>query len=783
MYETERDLVLTRSQLVAAYVRDPEHDRYADVTALATGAAEGEFRAFGGVLPAGHELYVAHPVFALDSPKTIVVDFGSEEEHALWPQRLAWARWDGAAWAPIGAAGVYGLRVRLEGVPRIPPSVVAGETGSWLRARLETSVPRGELDAAGRTFSQRSLTADAAYADDAPLRVEGPLYPFGKTAPATTFYLACERGFSKPGTAVTIEAELDSAVEVAPSEDLVLEWEYWIGTTWASLGMSLPGGESWGPSFVDDTGAFSASGRITFEVPSNWAETTPVDAGIPVRGWWLRARIVGGEYGPTRPVLTRLALGYDWEFPRITSLQVSADPSRTGLLPDAAFANDSAVDTGKDFLPFGEKPAFNDTFYFASDEAFSKTGAWITLNVQVSSPPGRTGKPPPAAPSADLTLAFEYWDPAARAWVDHGDWSDDTNRLSKNGQITILTAPTEPVEVGGELRHWLRLRITGGDYGEDVKYLPKNPAKPEEGYYIVPATFKPPSIKSLTIDYSWNVSDEQPSGVVTENEFRIARSPAVPFDPFTLPADSRPALYLGFDREGDDTGFANRATALFLSLSEPLFEAGGAGSASDADPPAVAWEYWNGAEWSRLGTEDETRNLTRRGMVAFVGPADFRRSNEFGREAFWLRARWDSGEYAVHPRVRRVLTNTVWALHANTVRLEALGSSTGEPGQTFRTAFAPVLGGQALDVRRDRGAARGRALRARVRGRRRSGHGRPGHRRAPARGLGALARGARTSGRRSRAAVTTSSTAPRASCASATAAEGSFRLRGAATSA
>ena len=66
---------------------------------------------------------------------------------------------------------------------------------------------------------------------------------------------------------------------------------------------------------------------------------------------------------------------------------------------------------------------------------------------------------------------------------------------------------------------------------------------------------------------------------------------------------------------------------------------------------------------------------------------------------YWLRVRWESGDYLVEPKLRRVLLNTVMATQAVTIRNEMLGSSDGSENQTFRTTRKPILKGQHLEVR------------------------------------------------------------------------------------
>ncbi|MBD0320842.1 MAG: baseplate protein J, partial [Gemmatimonadetes bacterium] len=58
-FETERELVVTRSTLSAVVVRDPARDRWADRTAHAAAAAP--FSAFAGDTPLVHRLHLSHP--------------------------------------------------------------------------------------------------------------------------------------------------------------------------------------------------------------------------------------------------------------------------------------------------------------------------------------------------------------------------------------------------------------------------------------------------------------------------------------------------------------------------------------------------------------------------------------------------------------------------------------------------------------------------------------------------------------------------------------------------
>src|SRR5262249_39107166 len=126
--------------------------------------------------------------------------------------------------------------------------------------------------------------------------------------------------------------------------------------------------------------------------------------------------------------------------------------------------------------------------------------------------------------------------------------------------------------------------------------------------------------------------------------------------------------------------------------------------AAAAGPPAerlrLVWEYWNGARWAALTVRDDTENFTRPGLIEFLAPSDFTTRREFGQPPrYWLRARWEKGEYALAPRLRRALLNTTIAAQTLTLRNEVLGSSDGTGGQKFRSTRTPILTGPRLEVR------------------------------------------------------------------------------------
>jgi predicted phage baseplate assembly protein len=124
------------------------------------------------------------------------------------------------------------------------------------------------------------------------------------------------------------------------------------------------------------------------------------------------------------------------------------------------------------------------------------------------------------------------------------------------------------------------------------------------------------------------------------------------------------------------------------------------------DPPLV-WECSTGeGGWKRIylsttpGERDTTGGLNNpEGNLTIYLPLDMQPNDVRGVNAHWIRCRLepraDQKVYSQSPRIRQIraftLGGTVGATHAITVNDEALGVSTGEPGQVFTLRNTPIL--------------------------------------------------------------------------------------------
>ncbi|MFD9121936.1 putative baseplate assembly protein [Streptomyces bottropensis] len=122
----------------------------------------------------------------------------------------------------------------------------------------------------------------------------------------------------------------------------------------------------------------------------------------------------------------------------------------------------------------------------------------------------------------------------------------------------------------------------------------------------------------------------------------------------------------------------------------------------DPRQPPLVWEAWTEDGWTECEVDrDGTGGLNRPGEVVLHMPGGHTLSRTGGQEAGWLRCRVTEplpGQpfYTTSPTVRAAeaftIGGTTTAVHAETVYDEALGESTGLPGQRLRLAHHPVVG-------------------------------------------------------------------------------------------
>ena len=368
IFETVQPILLTTAKLADLFAVSPKRDRIVRLADenLNLAGEDGRGTALYGLEGENlqeHVMYFRHDfLFLLNNPAFLELAFShSTNENAVHEsvQQLAdgrkvrWEFFSGGEWVPFDR--VHGRRnvirlVKLRPKP-IDPSEYQGQTGYWIRCRVETMDSFTGASSLAKVQFERVLVKSeyAAASDDAgilPDRLffndlqvdaeEGCL-PFGDFfAPYGLFYIANKEAFSKRGARIKIRfrlgfephrllpdkppdikwkmvmrrEELDKTDVPDPVTISLVQWEYWNGNSWAMLPVS-------------------AEARRMFSVPREDKEEVELEFQCPddireilvnsEENYWIRARILqvvnayssnAVYYSPTIERM-RIRFGYD----------------------------------------------------------------------------------------------------------------------------------------------------------------------------------------------------------------------------------------------------------------------------------------------------------------------------------------------------------------------------------------------------------------------------------------------------------------------------------------
>ena len=473
----------------------------------------------------------------------------------------------------------------------------------------------------------------------------------------------------------------------------LLEWEYWEGTRWKDLE----------PAMIEvDRGEVAFLGPLRFE-------PTPVNH---IEGLWMRGRLAEVPIDPS-----------DTE---IDTVRARVEVVGEGLLPTQAYANLEnnaflTLDLGKNLYPFGKEPKVDCILYLACDELLQTADAYISIEMLLAD----SSVIPRPNPSEQLVLAFEYYD--GKRWRHLGrsaprgalpgsgdelGFHDDTKAMSQSGTVSFRRPKDmEALEINGQSKRWMRVRIEKGDYGESGTYTLEN----EKWIFKDERQLRPPALRSITLRYREDYRDVKHALAFNDFQYtdvtEVARTEFTIFQPFQAKPEESPALYLGFVGKPP-----NDPLGLYFSLDEelglgslPTDEAEIATTELDKyetlkrlsweSGQRVVWEYWDGREWQPLSIDDETQGFTSSGFAFFIAPDDWAQSSKFTEERFWLRARLEQGGYVKPPRIRMIVSNAIDAYNQETVRDEILGSSDASPLQQYKFLKGPLLEDEVVEIR------------------------------------------------------------------------------------
>jgi len=543
------------------------------------------------------------------------------------------------------------------------------------------------------SYFDDSYSENSRYLDPAPGTQGAPFEVFAGAQRIERYLYLSDPRFANTGDASLLRLHVGTPEHGARDLARLLEWEYWEGTRWKELE----------PALIEvDRGEVAFLGPLRFE-------PTAVNH---IDGLWMRGRLAEVPASPQ-----------DTE---IDTIRARVEVVGEGLLPTQAYANlDNnaflVLDLGKNLYPFGKEPKVDCILYLACDELLQTADAYISIEMLLAD----SSVIPRPNPSDQLVLAFEYWDGKRWRYLgrsaprgalpgsgDELGFHDDTKALSQSGTVSFRRPKDmEALDINGQTKRWIRIRIEKGDYGEQGTYTLEN----EKWVFKDDRQLRPPALRSITLRYREDYREAK--HVLAFNDFQytdvteVAKTEFSIFQPFQAKPEESPALYLGFAAKPP-----NDPLGIYYALEEelglgslPTDEAEVATTELDKyetmrriaweSGQRVVWEYWDGRGWQPLSVDDETQGFTSSGFAFFIAPDDWVISSKFTEERFWLRARLEQGGYVKPPRIRMIVTNAIDAYNQETISEEILGSSDASPLQQFKFLRGPLLEDQVVEVR------------------------------------------------------------------------------------
>jgi len=320
------------------------------------------------------------------------------------------------------------------------------------------------------------------------------------------------------------------------------------------------------------------------------------------------------------------------------------------------------------------------------------SGAWLLLPEWTSVPgDGQAELVSALALSSWTSFPFErsYQNPELSWEYFNGDgWrrlerTDLTGNLQSTGEITFAVPDDiATTDVAGQEDYWIRARLIGGDYGR-AKYIVETNGNTQT-ITVDTLELRPPEIARIEATFELT-QPAAPEHVLTENNLATLDQTQA-----SIVQQAHFNLFEGLAALVED----QLDRALFLGFTKPI----------DVNPLSLcvdaAEQTGDGVlradilgrdGWHRLTVDDETDALRRRGYLKLFINVRSIRSSLFGAERHWVRLRLDRGTAAWAPRVKGLYVNAARALQAKTIKQEILGSSLGEPGQSFPLSERPVL--------------------------------------------------------------------------------------------
>lgn len=487
-FETEADLTVVPSSLIAVWTMDPAWDRSANHFGLIDGGIG--FAPLLGAKRLSHALFLGDEQLLDFRRAELTITFAGSSSSEIEGQlrRTVWRYVsDGRAFILPVRAGATPNQITFSVVNRIDQTLLKGPSENpalrqglrnrWLHAALEQSLaedPRPErliLKDVHLSISVTNFPPDFAFANNAPIDVNMPFQPFGEQPQVgDAFYLASSEAFSKRNASWILSFEFPKAPDGPPgvpddsrsAAKTVLEWEFFGPTGWTKF-----------ESVTDETASLSKSGAVVLK-----SGDLTMGAVNGENGLWIRLRIQSGDFGraaeyiavdsgdPSKgftlkkdtgnlapPLVTRLTLSYQ-----------ANDVPEAVITQNGFLLAEQTVPNAKGFQPFVTLQHLTPSLYADTVPSlylgFDKLSPEEVMTLFFVVVPRSFSGDSEAQRAAALTLPeqslhWEYFNGVT--WVELAV-VDRTNAFTESGMVDILTPTDSAALAKFDLKevYWIR---------------------------------------------------------------------------------------------------------------------------------------------------------------------------------------------------------------------------------------------------------------------------------------------------------------------------------------
>ncbi len=439
---------------------------------------------------------------------------------------------------------------------------------------------------------------------------------------------------------VTVKKEIQSPIEI--------KWECWSREGWTEI------------KPLQDTSGFTKNGEVVFDFIPLMKETE-------INGksaFWIRACYISGNDIPKLSSVQKNIIGKDIS-PRSIFIRKNLFVKNSLKERPIQYYD---KDIPEKFFPFGDEKEQDGILYIGS-HVFSRRDSVISIEIGFV---GRN-KEDLESNKENVVIRWEYYSESG-SWKSLGESSMNTEKEKNAGQYCFVDETDAFTKVGcikyncpddfgkiviGDVEsYWIKAEIVKGKY---VAY---------------------PEIRDLSLKFKEKRKDFD--YYVSENYSNFQDLTQTIYGkniikPFVINVERDPSLYLAFNKPISDD---NLPHSIYFRFNKE----------KKTTSSHIIWEYFCNKGWKELELKfDGTHSFSQDGAIMFSSPTDWIKSDNFGNEQYWLRARLMTGYYSKSPRLIGVHLNATKVKQVESIKDEVLGTSTGEPDQVFTFTNIPML--------------------------------------------------------------------------------------------